>query len=114
MDPKGSAMAIQAPEPPDRRLQRKEFVEALRGCAERLEGRARLVWLFRVFCNMPSKEIAAHPEVGLKPGNVDVILQRTRQAMRACMLRNGYEARDMPPGTFVEMWRVFRFEEGHG
>ena len=61
---------------------------------------------------MPSKDIAVHPELCLKASYVDVLLQRVRQAIRDCMLRKGFEAQDMPPGTFAELWGAFRLERG--
>jgi RNA polymerase sigma factor (sigma-70 family) len=88
--------------------QRREFAAALRSCADRLQPRSRLVWFFRVFLEMPSREIAAHPDVGLKPAHVDVLLQRAREAIRECMQGKGFAPQDMPPGVFVELWRVFR------
>lgn len=95
---------------PDIQVERKEFASELRRCAEQLSPRSRLVWFFRVFLEMSTKEIAAHPEVGLKTGHVDVLMQRARDAIRDCMHRKGYEPHDMPPGTFVELWRAFRLE----
>jgi RNA polymerase sigma factor (sigma-70 family) len=96
--------------PPNLQVERREFVEVLRGCADELQARSRRVWFFRVFLEMSSKEIACHPEVMLKPGNVDVILQRAREAVRDCMARKGYDPQDMPPGTFSELWRVWHTE----
>jgi hypothetical protein len=57
---------------------------------------------------MPSKEIALHPEVKLKIGHVDVILQRSREAIRNCMKHKGFETGHMPPGTFTELWLSFQ------
>jgi RNA polymerase sigma factor (sigma-70 family) len=93
---------------PDEPLERNEFAQALRQCAEVLEARTRLVWFFRVFYDMPSKEIAMHPRVQLKASHVDVLLQRGREAIRDCMKKRGYEPHEIPAGTFVELWRVFR------
>jgi len=95
---------------PNLRVERREFVAVLRGCAAELQDRSRRVWFFRVFLEMSSKEIALHPEVNLKPGHVDVILQRAREMVRDCMARKGYAPGDMPPGTFSELWRVWRAE----
>jgi RNA polymerase sigma factor (sigma-70 family) len=95
---------------PSLQVERREFVEGLRECADELQARSRRVWFFRVFLEMSSKEIAAHPEVMLKPGHVDVILQRAREAIRDCMARKGFDAQDIPPGTFSELWRVWRAE----
>ena len=45
-----------------------------------------------------------------KSGDVDVVLQRTRQKIRDCMRRRGFTAQDMPPGTFVDLLHSFRLE----
>jgi RNA polymerase sigma factor (sigma-70 family) len=95
---------------PDVQVERQEFTSALRSCAERLDPRSGLVWFFRVFYGMSSKDIATHPEVRLKVGHVDVLLQRARRLMGDCMRRLGFEPQDMPPGTFVELWEAFRLE----
>ena len=87
-----------------------EFARALRDCAETLSARSRTMWFFRVFYDMATKEIAGHPEIGLKPGHVDVVLQRCRDAIRDCMKRKGHTTDALPPGTFVELWRSFRAE----
>lgn len=109
-----SLEATHAPTPPggpaDQAVERREYVEALRECARRLQPRARTIWFFRVFYDMPSKTIAHHPEVGLKPAHVDVLLQRCRAAIRTCMREKGHQPQDMPPGTFAELWTAFRCE----
>jgi DNA-directed RNA polymerase specialized sigma24 family protein len=43
-------------ESPDVRVEGNEFASALRKCAEALAPRARLVWFFRVFYDMPPAE----------------------------------------------------------
>jgi RNA polymerase sigma factor (sigma-70 family) len=107
----GKATAMMSnPDPPDRQVERREFVEALRECVSKMESRSRLVWFFRVLCGMSSKEIAAHPSLSLKPGHVDVILQRSREMMKSCMHQKGHEPRDMPVGTFVELWKVCQLD----
>jgi DNA-directed RNA polymerase specialized sigma24 family protein len=106
----GEGITMSTTDAPDLAVERKEFARALRICAERLEVRARLVWFFRVFYTMATKDIAAHPEISLKVGHVDVLLQRARQAIRDCMRRQGFEPGDMPSGTFVELWKAFRRE----
>jgi RNA polymerase sigma factor (sigma-70 family) len=102
--PDGDAPSRQMP---DDAASGREFVEALRGCVEQLALRQRRVWFFRVLLEIPSKEIAAHPDLGLKPGHVDVLVQRSRDAIRACMELKGHRPRDMPPGTFVRIWETF-------
>lgn len=95
-----------AVDPDDRHLS-EVFAGELRDCVENLAPRSRRIWFFRVFYEMPSKSIAAHPGIGLKVGHVDVVLQRARKAVRACMEKKGYHPEDMPPGTFVAMWKTF-------
>lgn len=92
---------------PGVRHESEVFAGELRDCVENLAPRSRRIWFFRVFYDMPSKLIAAHPGIGLKAGHVDVVLQRARKAVRACMEKKGYNPEDMPPGTFVAMWRTF-------
>jgi len=112
-DPRGAARApLRASgEGPDADAERREFATALRGCAETLDVRTRMVWFLRVFCDLATKEIATHPSVRLKPGHVDVLLQRARRQIRTCMRRLGHESHDLPPGTFAEIWRLFRADE---
>lgn len=97
-----------APPAPEALLERREYAHALRRCVGELSGRAQRIWFYRIFLEMPSKQIARHPEIGLKAPHVDVILQRCRKAIRECMRRKGYQPQDMPPGTFVELWQIFR------
>ncbi len=97
-------------DPPNTLVERKDFARALRDCAGQLSPRARRIWFFRVFYGMPSKDIAVHPRVCLKGSHVDVLLQRSRRAIRECMRRRDYHPHDMPPGTFVELWKSFRRE----
>lgn len=94
-------------ERPDVGVERNEFALALQDCVRVLAPAARQVWFFRVFYSMPSKVIAAHPAVGLKASHIDVVLQRSRHAVRDCMKQRGYEPHDMPPGTFAALWRLF-------
>jgi DNA-directed RNA polymerase specialized sigma24 family protein len=94
-------------ERPDTGVEQNEFTLALRGCVQALEPAARRAWFFRVFYEMPSKAIAAHPAVRLKASHIDVVLQRSRHAVRDCMKRRGFEPHDVPPGTFAALWRLF-------
>jgi DNA-directed RNA polymerase specialized sigma24 family protein len=84
-----------------------EYAHALAECARALQPRALRVWYLRVFHDMASRDIADHPTVGLKPSHVDVILHRSREAVRHCMESRGHDTRTMPPGTFVTLWSVF-------
>jgi RNA polymerase sigma factor (sigma-70 family) len=99
---------------PDALAQRREFTIALRECANKLGRRSRLAWFFRVFYNMPSKEIAVHPGISIKDSHVDVVLQRARHTISDCMSRRGFDTHEIPPGTFVELWKAFRLEEIRG
>jgi hypothetical protein len=72
------------------------------------------VWIFRVFLEMSTRQIAAHPEIAMKPGAVDVALARTRDKVRVCMKRRGFDPRDMPPGTFAVLWAEFRLGRRRG
>jgi RNA polymerase sigma factor (sigma-70 family) len=89
-------------------VERRDFVQALCDCAGQLQPRVRLAWFFRVFYDLSSKEIAAHPEIELNPAHVDVLLQRCRDGIRVCMRAKGHEPHDMPPGTFAALWKAFR------
>lgn len=92
----------------DRGVQNREFAEALGGCVRGLEPRARRAWFFRTFYDMSSREIAAHPDVGVRVGHLDVILFRSRRALRRCMTRKGHSLETVPPGAFVELWTRLR------
>lgn len=81
-----------------------EFVERLRECVETLAPRARKIWFFRVFYEMPSKWIARHPEILMEVGHVDVTLQRCRKQIGDCMQTKGMKVRELPPGTFAALW----------
>ena len=73
-----------------------------------LQPRHRTIWIFRIFYELRTKAIADHPEIGLKPGHVDVILHQCRQKVTECMAAKGLQARDMPPGCYAALWRAFR------
>lgn len=102
---------VHSSDPPDLHLQRREFAMALRRCADKLDPRSRLVWFFRVFYDMSSKQIGGHPEIRLKASHVDVLLQRARHAIAKCMQGQGFDRYDIPPGTFVALWKAFRLEQ---
>lgn len=94
----------------DEGVRNREFAEALLACAGALEERARRAWFFRTFYDMPSREIAAHPDVAVRVGHLDVILFRSRQALRRCMTRKGHSLETVPPGAFAELWTHLRGE----
>ena len=107
----GVTVANPAAANPEHRIESKTYAKALRSCAEKLEKRARTIWIFRVLYEMSSNEISSHPEVRLKPGYIDVILQRARDTLRECMRRQGHDTRQIPTGVAVELWRAFRLDE---
>ncbi|NNF06955.1 MAG: RNA polymerase sigma factor [Candidatus Eisenbacteria bacterium] len=85
---------------------RREYVDAIKECFEQLQERSKRIWFFRVFLDMSSRDIATHPEVGLKSSHIDVVLQRTRKAMRHCMDQKELNPLEIPTGTFVELWKL--------
>ncbi len=103
----GEEITMSRIERADLAAERQEFSRALLECAETLAPRSRLVWFFRVFYEMASKDIAVHPRVLVKPSHVDVLLQRSREKIRECMQRQGFQLGEIPPGTFAVLWRTF-------
>jgi RNA polymerase sigma-70 factor (ECF subfamily) len=61
------------------------YLDALRGCLERLPGRTREVLRLRFGSNTPRAEIASRMELSL--GGVKSILLRTKEDLRACIER---------------------------
>lgn len=90
-------------------VERQEFVQALLQCVGQLNENCRTAWFLRVFCGLSSKEISVHPEIRRKASHVDVMMQRTRAAIGSCMAGKGQRENDLPPGTFFELWKAFRF-----
>ncbi|MFN0150448.1 MAG: sigma-70 family RNA polymerase sigma factor [bacterium] len=88
-------------------IDRARYAALLRCCIESLQPRARRIWLFRVLHDMPTRDIASHPDVSLKPAHVDVVLQRCRDTIRECVATRGYDPHEMPPGTVAELWDHF-------
>jgi len=93
--------------PPDRLVQAREFAAALHACLGELNPRHRLIWCLRALCEMHTRDIARHPEVRLAPSNVDVIMQRCRARIQACLGARGYSDPDLPPGAFAACWQAF-------
>ncbi len=95
------------PEPPrpEDRLAAREFARALSACVEALDARARQAWFRRVFLERPSREIAA--SLGVTAAHVDVIVQRARASLRACMGSKGHRDAELRPGAFAEIWARF-------
>jgi len=98
------AVAVTSEAAPEDQAHAREFGLALHDCVERLQGRARRVWFFRVFYEMSSREIAAHPDVLSNAAHVDVVAQRARDALRKCMAGHGHEAGELVPGAFARLW----------
>lgn len=99
-----------APESPEVGVERKDFAGALLECARGLSPRDRAAWFLRVFYDLPSRDIAAHPDVVAKASHVDVILQRSRRSVRDCMKGKGRNDAELPPGTFTQVWAAFRHQ----
>lgn len=95
---------------PDVVLEQKEYAWALLSCVKKLKPRTRFIWFLRVFCDMPSKMIAKHPEIRLKAAHIDVLLQRGRDAISECMRRQGYPPRQTPPGALAVFWDLYKRE----
>jgi RNA polymerase sigma factor (sigma-70 family) len=111
METEDSPSMTSSTEHPDGGIARREFAQALVACAEHLRAVHRRIWIFRVFYDMSSKQIASHPEVDLKASHVDVILQRSRERLRRCMQSRGLDTSEMPPGCFAALWSAFRLDE---
>lgn len=92
------------------RAERARFVSAIGDCAALLSKRSRTIWFLRVLLDLPSRQIAHHPEVNMKPSAVDMALSRTRTVIRNCMSEKGFEPDDTPPGVFSALWEAFRAE----
>lgn len=80
----------------------REFVATLERCVAGLQPRAREVWYRSAVLERPSRETAA--TLGLTVGNVDVIAQRTRATLVACMARSGHRSTEVSPRAFVRLW----------
>ncbi|MGH9868523.1 MAG: sigma-70 family RNA polymerase sigma factor [Candidatus Polarisedimenticolia bacterium] len=87
-----------------------EHARAILDCARCLSQRARHAWFLRVFYDLPSADIARHPEVSSTSAGVDAMLRRCRQLMRACMARKGFDPGVIPAGTFTLLWELLAGE----
>lgn len=87
-------------------LRHQEFLRAICNCVATLSPRAQTAWFFRAFLDMPSKAIAAHPDIGMTSTAVDMLLSRTRRSLAECMESKGFNSDDAPPGTFVALWEL--------
>src|SRR5262249_40831687 len=90
----GRARVDRAAGPPEMTIA-DEFLAALRGCVVSLSARARQVWMQRVVLDRPSRETAG--VLGLSVANVDVVAQRAREALGACMARKGHSVSGVHP-----------------
>jgi len=104
----GAAAPAVAPPSDDAELnvRHEQFVCAIRDCVSALAPRARTAWFLRAYLDMPSREIASHPDVRMTVTAVDMMLSRTRRALRQCMNNKGLNADDAPPGAFVALWEL--------
>ncbi len=98
-----SLPAASTSEPKDRQ-HRDRYVAAIGECLDALTERSQRMWFFRVFLEMSSKEISAHPDVRTTPAAVDVALNRARSAIKTCMAAKKFSKSDMPAGTFAALW----------
>jgi RNA polymerase sigma factor (sigma-70 family) len=85
-------------------IQHSQFLDAISACIAGLSPRARLIWFMRAFLDLPSRKIAAHPDVAMSVAAIDMMLSRTRRALRECMEAKGFNEADAPTGTFLALW----------
>lgn len=87
-------------------VRHEQFLRAICQCVGSFTPRAQTAWFLRTFFDMPSERIAAHPNVRTTVSAVDMMLSRTRHALRDCMNEKGFGADDAPPGTLVALWEL--------
>jgi RNA polymerase sigma factor (sigma-70 family) len=87
---------------PLERASTEEFFSAFKECVAALTPRARKVWMQRVVLDRPSREAAG--ALGLTVANVDVMAQRAREALTACMAAKGHRVAGLDPRMFVLLW----------
>ncbi len=102
------AERVAGPARPEDSVALHEFSDALVECVSRLQPRARQAWFRRVFLERPSREIGTL--LGLNAAHVDVVVQRARASLAACMEGKGQREAGVEPGLFVELWRRFGHE----
>lgn len=95
---------------PEEVIRGGEFARALSGCLATLPERSQAIWFFRVFYELSSEEIAGHPTIRLRASHVDLLLQRTRQAISKCMEQRGHRSKNIPAGTFTQLWKLYHPE----
>jgi RNA polymerase sigma factor (sigma-70 family) len=92
---------------PSNRVEFDEVTRALESCLEKLAPRARLIWIFRTFFEMSSRDIAAHPDIQLKASHVDVLVGRTRSAVQTCLVQRGLDASHFDVVGIARLWDRF-------
>ena len=85
-----------------------EFARDLLKCLGALQSRSLLIWFFRAFYDLSSREIATHPSIRLEVGHVDVVMQRTRAAIQQCLQQAGHDASEIPVGVYARIWDASR------
>lgn len=96
------------PMEPEDPVAASEFARDLIRCLGALKARSRLMWFYRVFYDLSSRDIAAHPRIGLDVGHVDVLMQRTRTLIQQCLQKSGHDASTIPAGVYARIWDASR------
>jgi RNA polymerase sigma factor (sigma-70 family) len=110
--PRGAHPAVV--EDPSLDLDRERAAAALARCVGCLDARAQRVWTLRALFDWPSREVAEHPDVGITPAHVDVVLQRARERIRRCMAARGFRPDGMPRGCIATIWARLSAVAGAG
>lgn len=71
---------------PQAATEQNEFFRILEACLTKLPANTSRVFLMREWLEMDSDDVCA--EVGIKPGNLRVLLYRARMQLRACLDEN--------------------------
>ncbi len=71
---------------PQANTERNEFFRVLEACLMKLPANTSRVFLMREWLELSSQEVCA--EVGVKPGNLRILLYRARMHLRACLDEN--------------------------
>jgi RNA polymerase sigma factor (sigma-70 family) len=87
--------------------EQRRVASAVIDCAGKLTDRSRRIWFLRLFYEMSSRRIGAHPEVGMSPEAVDMALHRCRAKMQECLLKQGVDGSDFGPGVYAACWEAF-------
>ena len=103
---------VPCPDVPSSGIEVDELARALEACLGGLAPRARRIWIFRTFFEMSSRDIAAHPDVALRPKHVDVLVGRVRAAIRACLGERGFDGSQVEIVGVARLWDRFTGREG--